>query len=89
MNCTAACGSIGQPGSQCSYICKMCGTKCEGKIAKSLSVSIGKNPFKCKCKYIIQSTQQSIHYDYDYNNCNNYNDRCVKRKIDPEFNEVF
>ena len=82
MNCMAACGSTGQPGSPCSYICKLCGTKCEGKIAKSLSVSIGKNSFKCQC----------ANQYYNYNNCNNTNnclERSVKRRIDPEFNEVF
>lgn len=80
MNCQAACGSIGHPGAACSYFCKICGIKCEGKFAKSLSVCIGKNSFKCNC---VESKLQRDEYDLIYNG------RSIKRRIDLQCNQVF
>lgn len=51
MNCLASCGSIGQPGTKCTYVCPNCKEKCHGNFAKSLSESIGKCAFICKCIY--------------------------------------
>lgn len=60
MNCLASCGSIGQSGTKCTYVCPNCKEKCHGNFAKSLSESIGKYAFICKCTY----DEPSFHDEY-------------------------
>lgn len=63
MNCIVACGSIGPAGTKCNYICKTCRTKCHGRYAKSLSESLGKNSFVCKCdEQILFNNQDNTVY---------------------------
>ena len=64
--CKAACGTLGQSGEKCTFICPSCKTKCHGKYAKGLKESIGKVPFVCKCPQKIRS------FPPINNSCNSY-----------------
>lgn len=60
MNCKAACGSFGQPGNKCTFVCQKCGIPCHGKFINSLKESVGKEAFNCLCMQKQKSKQNQL-----------------------------